>query len=67
MPLINCKCELQLKWKNHCILSNPGANDTNVNPNNIIFIIKDIKQYDSVVTLSEKHNKKLSKLVSSGK
>ena len=28
MPLINCKCELKLKWKNHCILSNPGANDT---------------------------------------
>ena len=54
MPLINCKCELKLKRKNHCILSNPGANDTSANPNDIIFTIKDIKLYDSFVTLSEK-------------
>ena len=63
MPLINCKCELKLKWRNHCILSNLGANDTNVNPINIIFTIKDIKLHDSVITLSEKHNKNYQNLL----
>ena len=24
MPLINCKVELKLKWKQHCILSADG-------------------------------------------
>ena len=36
-----------------------GANNTNGNPNNVIFIIKYTKTYVPVVTLSEKDNQKL--------
>ena len=43
-----------------CVLSAAGANNDNSNDN--IFIIKDTKLYVPVVTLSEKDNKKLSKL-----
>ena len=41
MPLINCKKELKLKWTKYCVLPAAGADNDNVNCNNIIFIIKD--------------------------
>ena len=56
MPLINCKVELKLKWTKYCILSATGNDNTNANPNNIIFTSKDTKLYVPVVTLSAKGN-----------
>ena len=41
------------------VYSAVGANNTNGNPNNVIFIIKYTKTYVPVVTLSEKDNQKL--------
>ena len=68
MPLINCKVELKLKWTKYCILSTAGngndVNDDN-NANNIIFTIRH-KIICSVVTLSARDNKELSKLLSKG-
>ena len=66
MTLINCKTELRLTWKKHCALSASININANANPNNIIFTIKDTKQYVPVVTLSAKNNQKLSKLLSKG-
>ena len=45
--------------------ANDNDND-HANNNNIIFTIKDIKLYDSVVTLSASDNQKLSKRLSKG-
>ena len=41
MPLINCKIELKLEWTKYCVLSSARNDNTNANPNNIIFTIKD--------------------------
>ena len=41
MLLINCKSELKFQWTKHCILSAAGADNTDANPSNIIFTIKD--------------------------
>ena len=41
MPLINCKEKLKFKWTKNCLLAATGGYNTNANPNNIIFIIKD--------------------------
>ena len=60
MPLINCQVELKLKWTNNC-LSSANGND-NTDPNDI----RDTKYYVSMVTLSAKDNKKLSKLLRKG-
>ena len=65
-PFFNCKVELKLKWTKLCVLSAAGAYNTNTNPNNFIFTIKDTKLYVPVVTLSPRDNKKLSKLLSKG-
>ena len=56
MPLINCKVELKLKWTKYCVLSAVGAGNTDANPYNIIFTIKDTKLYLTVITLSVKNN-----------
>ena len=66
MPLINCKVELKLKCTKYCVLSGNGNdnNNHNANANNIIFTIKDIKLYVSVVNLSTRDNQKLSKVLS---
>ena len=40
MPLINCKVELKLKWTKYCVLSAAGNDNTNADPNNIIFTQK---------------------------
>ena len=66
IPLINCKVESELTWTKSCILSTAGADNTNSNPNNIIFTIIDTKLYVPAVSLSAKDNKKLSKLRSKG-
>ena len=66
LPFNNCKVELKLKLTKFCVLSAAGADNTNANPNNIIFTIKDTKLYVAVVTLSTKDNQKLSKLPSKG-
>ena len=40
MTLIDCKVELKLKWTNlNCVSSAAGNDNTNANPNNIIFTI----------------------------
>ena len=66
MPLINCKVELKLRWSKLCALSVAGTDNANGNndDNNIIFnnIIKNNIFIIIVVTLSAKHNQKLSKL-----
>ena len=41
-----------------------GYDDTDTNPDNIIFTIKDTKLYVSLITLSAKDNGKLSKRLS---
>ena len=45
MLLINCKADLKLEWRNHCVLFAKviDNDDPNFNNNNNIFIIKDIR------------------------
>ena len=66
MPLINCKVELKLRRIKHCVLSMLGneKDNGNVDPNDIIFTVKDTKLSIPVVTLSLKDNQKSSKLLS---
>ena len=59
MPLINCKIDLKIKWSKSFVLSAAGADNTNGNPNNFIFTIKDRKLYVPVVNLSARNNQKL--------
>ena len=66
MPLINCKVELKFKWTKYCVLTASGADNVDVNSNNVTFTIKDTKLYVPVVTLSGKDNQKLPKLLSKG-
>ena len=54
---------MRLKWKKPCVFSLASADNTNANPNNIIFTIKDEKLYIPAVTLSAKDNQKLSNLL----
>ena len=57
MPLIKCKIQLKLKWKNFCVLLAAGADNNDANINNIISTIKE-------TTLYARDNQKLSKLLS---
>ena len=50
--------------KKYCVLSAAGNDNTNGNPDNIIFTITDTKLYVPVVTLSARDNQKLSKFLS---
>ena len=50
MPLINYKVELKFKWTKYCILAAAGNYNTDANPNNFIFTIKDAKLYVPVLT-----------------
>ena len=59
MSLINYKVELKLKWIQHCVVSAVGNDNTDDNPNNAIFTIKDTKFYVPVVTILAKYNQKL--------
>ena len=51
MPLIICKAELKIRWTKHCVLSAVANDNDGVNPNNIIFTIKDTKLYVPVFTV----------------
>ena len=66
IPLIRYKVLLKLKWPKHCVLASNCNDSTDVNPDNLIFTIKDPKLYSPLVTLSAKDNQKLSKLLSEG-
>ena len=66
IPLIRYKVLLKLKWPKHCVLVSNCNDSTDVNPDNLIFTIKDPKLYAPLVTLSAKDNQKLSKLLSEG-
>ena len=50
----------------HFVLAISDNNNDDANSNNIIFIIKDIKLYVPVVTLSAKDNQKLPKFLRKG-
>ena len=62
MPLINYNVELKFIWTKHCILAVAGNDNSDADPDNIIFITNDSKVCVTVVTLSAKDNQKLSKL-----
>ena len=64
--LINCRVELKLNLTKYCVLSAAGNDNTNDNPDNFIFTIKDTKSCVLVITLSVKDNQKLSKLLNKG-
>ena len=51
--------KVELKSIKYCIFSTARNDNTNANPSNLIFTIKDIKLYGPVITLSEKDNQKL--------
>ena len=55
-PPINCKIELKHKWTKYCVLPAAGNDNTNANPNSIIFTIKDTKLYVPAETLSARGN-----------
>ena len=64
MSLIDCKVELKLQCAKHCVLAATGDDNTEADPNNVIFTIKGTKCYVPVITLSQRDNQKLSKLLS---
>ena len=66
ISMINCKLESKLKWTKHCVLFERGNDNSDNNPDNFIFTMKNIKLYVLLVTLSAKDNQKLSKLLSKG-
>ena len=66
IPLINNKVELKHKWTKHCVLPAASGDNTNSNPDNITFTIKDTKLFVPIVTLLAKDNQKLLKLLSKG-
>ena len=51
---------------NHCVLAvaDADSDNTNVNPSNINFVIKETKLYVLAATLSAKDNQKLFKILS---
>ena len=51
---------MKLKLKKHCVLFISGVENTNADPNNFIFAIKDIKFYIPVIILSAKDNQNIS-------
>ena len=53
---IGNKVELKLKWSNQCVSSANDNENTDADPNDIIFTIKETKLYAYVVTLSTKDN-----------
>ena len=65
MPLFNSKVELNFKQTKHIVFAVTGADNADANSNNIIFTFKDTK-YVCVITLSPKHNQKLTKVLSKG-
>ena len=45
MPLVNCKVEVKIEQAKYCVLHAVDNGNTNVNPNNVIFTIKDTKLF----------------------
>ena len=66
MLLINCKADGKLKWTNNCLLSANGNDNTDANPTNITFTIKNTRLNVPIVTLLAKDNQKLSQLLCKG-
>ena len=60
--LIICKIQLKLEWKKYCVLAVAVNDNTDANPDNIIFTVKDTKLHVAVLILSAKDNQKLLKL-----
>ena len=59
--------KLKLNWRKYCLLSaGDNENDNDVATDNIIFTIKDIKLYLSMVILSAKNNQNLWNTPSKG-
>ena len=54
------------EWTNYCVLAAAGNDNTNTDPNKVIFTIKDTKLYVLVVTLLAKVNQKLSEPLRKG-
>ena len=54
MPLINSKVEIKLKWTKCCVFSAAGADNDNVNRNNITFTVKDRILYPCCNFISKK-------------
>ena len=52
-----------IKGTKHCVLAATGNDNTNDNPNDISFTMKSTKLYVSFMTLSERDNQKLWKLL----
>ena len=63
MHLINCKIHLELNWSNDCVMygADTYAGGDNANDRKTRFRITSTKLYLLVVTLSTKHNVKLTK------
>ena len=61
IELINCKVDLRLILTKYCVLTAAGNDNTNGNPSNIVFTIKDAKLYVIAATISGKDNQKISK------
>ena len=53
MLLIICKVKLKPKWTKYGVLFTAGVGNTDANPNNVIFKIKDANLYVPVVTLTK--------------
>ena len=56
MSLINCEAQLKLRSNTYYVLAVTAKDNTNDNPNRIIFTIKDTKLHVPVVTISAKDN-----------
>ena len=54
MSLIKCKVELKIKWTKYCVLAWNGTENSDSNPNNIIFIIRNTKLYFLATNKSNK-------------
>ena len=59
MPLINCKIASKLKWAKYSVLYETFNDNTNADPNNIIFTIKDTRQ--NYLYLSSLYQQKINK------
>ena len=68
MPLINCKIQLELNWKNNCVMygADTYAPGDNANNRETTFKITSTKLYVPTVTLSTKDNVNLTKQLNEG-
>ena len=57
MPLINCNIELKLKWTKYCVLFVDGADNNDVNSENIIFTIKHPKTCSCCNFITDRQSK----------